>query len=229
MSVWAAATIEGSGGGGGEFEAITAKVVASQAVREGALDALGIHGGRAFLVGHPLGDSFHDHLAVGVYEGESELLGLALFKGLARRHPLAASLHAGGRFAAAVEWLGWRVGRLASARHDEGILDRRMRAHAKAARKALASSAVAIDRAIRRHGRSLAERQLEVGALSAAVRDSVSVLAVCHHADTRGEDASLATADVWCRMALARGAGRRLTPADHAAIAEVGQRVVEGS
>jgi alkylation response protein AidB-like acyl-CoA dehydrogenase/DNA-binding CsgD family transcriptional regulator len=65
LSTWAAATIDSSGGMGGELEAITAKVVASQAVREGAIDALGIHGGRAFLVGHPLGDSFHDHLAVG--------------------------------------------------------------------------------------------------------------------------------------------------------------------
>jgi len=227
LSVWAAATIDASGGGGGEFEAITAKVVASQAVRDGALDALGIHGGRAFLVGHPLGDSFHDHLAVGVYEGESDLLGLALFKGLARRHPLATVLREGGRFAAAVGWLGWRVGRLAAGGHDRGILDGRLRDHAAAARRALASSAVAIDRAIRRHGRALAERQLEVGALSAAVRDAASVLAVAHHADVRGDDAALATADVWCRMALARACGRRLTPADHAAIAAVGRRVVE--
>ncbi len=228
LSVWAAATIDASGGSGGDLEAITAKVVASQAVREGAIDALGIHGGRAFLVGHPLGDSFHDHLAVGVYEGESDLLGLALFKGLARRHPLSTLRRQGSRVGAAVDWLGWRVGRLAAAGGDNGILDGRLRAHAAAARRSLAASAVAIDRAIRRHGRALAERQLEVGALSAAVRDAASVLAVAHHADVQGDDAALVTADVWCRMALARAAGRRLTPADHAAIGALGRGIVEG-
>ena len=228
LAIWAAATIDASGGSGGELEAITAKVVASQAVRDGAIDALGIHGGRAFLVGHPLGDSFHDHLAVGVYEGESDLLGLALFKGLARRHPLSARLRQGSRVGAAVDWLGWRVGRLVAAGGDRGILDSHLRAHAAAARRSLASSAVAIDRAIRRHGRALAERQLEVGALSAAVRDAASVLAVAHHADVRGDDEALVTADVWCRMALARAAGRRLTSADHAAIGALGRGIIEG-
>ena len=67
-----------------------------------------------------------------------------------------------------------------------------------------------------------------MGALSAAVRDAASVLAVAHHADVRGDDEGLLTADVWCRMALARAAGRRLTPADHAAIGALGRGIVEG-
>ncbi|MFM9025735.1 MAG: AMP-binding protein, partial [Planctomycetaceae bacterium] len=88
VAAWAAAAIDS--GGSGELEAIVAKTTASGCVREAALEALGVHGGRAFLVGHPLGDSLHDHLAVGVYEGESDLLGLALIKGLAKAHPLAS-------------------------------------------------------------------------------------------------------------------------------------------
>jgi hypothetical protein len=92
----------------------------------------------------------------------------------------------------------------------------------------LAASAIAIDRAIRRHGRGLAERQLEVGSLSAVVRDAASALAVAHHADVRCDDEATATADVWCRIALSRASGRRLTPADHAAIGALGRRVVEG-
>lgn len=230
LSTWAAATIDGSGGGGGgELEAITAKVVASRAVREGALDALGIHGGRAFLVGHPLGDSFHDHLAVGVYEGESDLLGLALFKGLSRRHPLAARLRDGSRLGAALGWLGWRVASLGASAHDRGILDRRLRDHAAEARRVLRRSAVIIDRAIRRHGRVLADRQLEVGALAAVVRDAASVLAVAHHADARGDDLTVRIADVWCRTALASALGHRLTAADHTAIGDLGRVVADGS
>ena len=85
-----------------------------------------------------------------------------------------------------------------------------------------------IDRALRRHGRQLAERQLEIGALSAAVRDLVSVLAVAHHADSSGDDSLLPAADCWCRMALARALSRQLTPADHAALGALGKTLVTG-
>jgi len=221
LSAWAAAAIDS--GQGGEWEAITAKVLASHCVRDAAIDALGIHGGRAFLVGHPLGDSFHDHFAVSVYEGESDLLGLALFKGLARHHPLASSRHAAA-WRRAADWVAWRTGLQASAAgEDGGILDRGLRRHARSARRRLGRLAVAIDRALRRYGRSLAERQLQVAALSAAVRDATSVLAVAHHADARGDDRVLPAADAWCRMALARAAGRPPTPDDLAAVARAGR------
>ena len=227
LAAWAAAAIDA--GQSGELEAITAKVVAGECVRDGAINSLGVHGGRAFLVGHPLGDSFHDHFAVTVYEGESELLGLALFKGFAKHHPLAglARETTSGRRAAA--WLAWRIGLLnrQSRRDDSGILDRQLRHHAATARRLLGATAVRIDRGIRRQGKALAERQLLVGSWSAEVRDLVSVLAVAHHADATGDDSDLLAADCWCRLALARARGRRLTAADHAALAALGRTVVE--
>jgi len=220
VSTWAAAAIDD--GQSGEWEAITAKVVASHCVRDAAIDALGVHGGRAFLVGHSLGDSFHDHFAVTVYEGESDLLGLALFKGLAKHHPLAASREASA-WQRGGAWLAWRAAMTArSSRRDAAILDRSLRDHARRARLRLARLAVAIDRAIRRHGRRLAERQLEVGGLSAAVRDAVSVLAVAHHADALGDDRLLPAADAWCRLALARADGRAPGWGDLAAVARAG-------
>jgi long-subunit acyl-CoA synthetase (AMP-forming)/alkylation response protein AidB-like acyl-CoA dehydrogenase len=225
VSCWAAAAIDSAAGG--EWEAIVAKVVASRCVRDAAIDALGIHGGRSFLVGHPLGDAWHDHFAVGVYEGESDLLGLALFRGLAKGHPLAgrgreaSARHRAGHL---LGWLAWQAGAWARSGHrdDAGILDRGLRSQARAARRGLASAALAIDRAIRRHGRGLAERQLEIGGLSAVVQDLVSVLAVAHHADASGDDSAVAAADAWCRLALARTAGRRPSPADLTAVAAVG-------
>ena len=221
MSAWAAAAIDA--GHSGELEAIAAKVVASTCVREGAIDALGVHGGRAFLVGHPLGDSLHDHFAVTVYEGESDLLGLALFKGLAKHHPLAARARDPRRLARAGEWLAWRTGRFAAGgRADVGLLDARLRGHALRARRGLGELAVRIDRGIRRHGRGLADRQLEIGGLAAEAREFVSVLATAHHADAQGTDAAAQAADVWCRLAVARAAGRRLTAADHTAVAALG-------
>jgi long-subunit acyl-CoA synthetase (AMP-forming)/alkylation response protein AidB-like acyl-CoA dehydrogenase len=229
LASWAAASIDA--GQSGELEAITAKIVAGECVREGAINSLGVHGGRAFLVGHPLGDSFHDHFAVTVYEGESDLLGLALFKGLAKHHPLArlARESSAGRRAAA--WLAWRIGRIGQRPHhdDSDILDRRLRDHAAAARRLLDRAAIRIDRGIRRQGKALADRQLLVGSWSAEVRDLVSVLAVAHYADAAGDhDVDLQAADCWCRLALARGHGRRLTASDHAALASLGRMVVEG-
>ena len=221
LATWAAAAIDG--GQSGEWEAITAKVVASHCVRDAAIDALGVHGGRAFLVGHPLGDSLHDHFAVTVYEGESDLLGLALFKGIARHHPLAASRDTAA-WRRAGSWLAWRVAAAArGGRGESAILDRRLRDHAVRARQALSRLAITVDRAVRRHGRSLAERQLEVAALSVAVRDAVSVLAVAHHADASGDDRLLLAADAWCRLALARAAGRSPGPDALAAVVRAGQ------
>lgn len=219
LAAWAATAIDA--GQSGEWEAITAKVLASHCVRDAAIDALGVHGGRAFLVGHPLGDSLHDHFAVSVYEGESDLLGLALFKGLARHHPLAG-LHDAAAWRRGGEWLAWRAS-MAVRRGgaDAAILDARLRGHARRARRGLGRLALAIDRAIRRHGRALADRQVEVGFLSAAVREAVSVLAVAHHADASGDESRLAPADAWCRLALARAAGRLPDPSALASAASV--------
>jgi len=226
LAAWAATAIDA--GQSGELEAIIAKVVAGECVREGAIHSLGVHGGRAFLVGHPLGDAFHDHFAVTVYEGESDLLGLALFKGLAKHHPAAGPATGPQGFARAAAWLAWRIGRLAGrpGRDDRDILDRRLRRHAAAARRHLSAAALRIDRGIRRQGRTLADRQLLVGDWSSEVRDLVSVLAVAHHADVGGVDRDLLAADCWCRLTLARARGHRLAPDDHAALASLGRRLV---
>jgi hypothetical protein len=54
-------------------------VFASSAVRQAAFElALPTHGGRFFLQGHPTGDQAYDYLAPCIYEGENELLSLAV-------------------------------------------------------------------------------------------------------------------------------------------------------
>ena len=225
LAAWAAAAIDG--GHHAEGEAIAAKVLASGCVRDAAIDALGVHGGRAFLVGHPLGDSLHDHFAVTVYEGESDLLGLALFKSLAKRHPLA---DAGGGLSRVAGWLAWRAGAVARpVDRAAAILDRRLRDHATRARRLLAARALHIDHLVRRHGRGLSERQLDVAAESAAVRELAGVLAVAHVSDAAGDEGTMLAADCWCRLALARGRGLRLTAADHAALAMLGRGIAEGA
>ncbi len=211
LAVWAATAVDA---GGGELEAITAKIVAGDCVRDSAIAALGIHAGRSFLVGHPLGDAIHDHLAVGIYEGESELLGLALFKGLAKRHPLAAAARVSDIRRAAA-WLAWRASRWAARPPAFGsVLDGELRSHASAARRLLDRTAVEIDRAIRRHGRKLAEEQLLMAELSRRVRAAVAVMAVAHHVDRDplGEHGPcgearwrMLAAQAFCRSSLSRG------------------------
>jgi alkylation response protein AidB-like acyl-CoA dehydrogenase len=67
----------------GEVECIIAKVFASEAVKHAAFDlALPTHGGRFFLQGHAAGDMAYDYLAPCIYEGENELLLLAMFHAL---------------------------------------------------------------------------------------------------------------------------------------------------
>jgi hypothetical protein len=149
---------------------------------------------------------------------------LALFRGLAKGHPLAALARDGGRLRRAAAWFAWRaaVWSRGSHRDDATMLDRRLRVHARWSRRRLAAAALEIDRAIRRHGRGLGERQLEIGSLAAVVRELASILAVAHHADASGDERAVAAADAWCRLAAARASGRRLAAGDLQAIAGVG-------
>lgn len=224
VASWAAHSIDA--GGSGELEAIVAKVTASGLVREAAADAYGIHGGRAFLRGHPLGDSLHDHFAVNTYEGESGLLELALFKGLVKRHPLAAR-RSSSPLSMLLPALRLRATRWGSAAEDRSILDARFRGFAAVARQQMRKTARDIERAIRRHGRGLAEHQLLVGSLAARVREQLVILAVAHHADrvtaAAGDTAGLAAAETACRLALARSSGRHLATDDLTCLATTGK------
>lgn len=92
LSDWAAATLDA--GGRGETEAMVAKIVATEAERLAATDwAFRTLSGRALVRGNPLGDSLHDHLAPSIYEGENELLGLALVRTLLKQRPDGAGDH----------------------------------------------------------------------------------------------------------------------------------------
>lgn len=83
----------------GEIECIIAKVFASEAVKHAAFNlALPTHGGRFFLQGHPAGDMAYDYLAPCIYEGENDLLRLALV------HSLAKSLPANAAANVAADW-----------------------------------------------------------------------------------------------------------------------------
>lgn len=71
----------------GELECIIAKIFGSEAQKEAAIElVMKTHGGRSFLEGHLFADNLADFLAPCIYEGEGEMLGMAFFKGLGKKH-----------------------------------------------------------------------------------------------------------------------------------------------
>ena len=84
----------------GEMECIVAKVFGSETQKTAAIELfMKTHGGRSFLHGHGFGDNVHEFLAPCIYEGEGEMLGMALFKSLVKHHgkqffePIGQILH----------------------------------------------------------------------------------------------------------------------------------------
>ena len=63
------------------MECIIAKIFGSEAQKEAAIELfMKTHGGRSFLHGHLFGDNVHEYLAPCIYEGEGEMLGMALLQ-----------------------------------------------------------------------------------------------------------------------------------------------------
>jgi len=217
LSGWSASLIDD--GQSGELEAILAKIVASRCLRQAAVDALGVHGGRAFLVGHPLGDSFHDHFAAGIYEGESDLLGLALFKGIVKHHPLVSKR-------SFLDWIQWRISRSLQffpPKEDAALLDSELRSLAFQARRNLIVASIETDRLLRAYGRKLAEQQLILTDLSDRIQGFISCLAVIHYADRLADTDSVQAATCWCRSILLSCAGKALVKGDYRRLANLGR------
>jgi alkylation response protein AidB-like acyl-CoA dehydrogenase len=71
----------------GEMECIIAKIFGSEMQKEAAVELyMKTHGGRSFLGGHFFGDNMGEFLAPCIYEGEGEMLSMALFKSLVKEH-----------------------------------------------------------------------------------------------------------------------------------------------
>ncbi len=85
ISQWAANLLDE--GFRGEAECIIAKVFGSEVQKHVTLEyAMKTHGGRFFKKGHPIGDNVDDLLAPCIYEGEGEMLLMALFNVMTKVH-----------------------------------------------------------------------------------------------------------------------------------------------
>ncbi|HEV3386938.1 MAG TPA: acyl-CoA dehydrogenase family protein, partial [Gemmata sp.] len=177
----------------GEMECIVAKILGSEAQKEAAIELhMKTHGGRAFLHGHLFGDNVHEFLAPCIYEGEGEMLGMALFKSLVKQHgrqffePIGKILHAAkirkpnmlnpthlwklkSPLWAYTKWYAGQKLRW-PAQPEWPSLPGELRAHAEFATDHLRKMAREISGTMRKHQLKLADRQCRMSELSARVQ-----------------------------------------------------------
>ncbi len=238
----------------GEMECIIAKIFASEAQKEAAIELfMKTHGGRAFLHGHLFGDNVHDFLAPCIYEGEGEMLGMAFFKSLVKHHgkeffePIGRTLsdlgvkrpnplHPGHLWALRrpmARYAGWLAKRsVRGTRWDnEGLdhlrQDRVLFEHIRFAQSYLSRGGVRISSVMRTHQLSLADRQCRMSALSLQIQNAVTVLVTALYASRVDDPLTRSAADVICRELRRRMVGGAATDEDFRLVTKTGARIAD--
>jgi alkylation response protein AidB-like acyl-CoA dehydrogenase len=235
----------------GEMECIIAKIFGSESQKEAAIELfMKTHGGRAFLAGHLFGDNVHEYLAPCIYEGEGEMLGMALFKSLVKQHgtayfepvgkTLAAAgmktfnpanpLHAWKLRKALVPYGRWWLGEMTARkwRTELGPLTPPLREHAIFAIQGLQSQPREISAAMRKHQLRLADRQCRMSELSSRVQKLVVMLTTSLYAARQSDDVVRAAADILCQDLRRELAGGRPTDRYFRAVTALGASIAEG-
>ena len=222
MTAWTASLLDA--GYRGELECVTAKVFASEALKEATVDVLlKTHGGRALLEGNLFADAVHDLLAPTVYEGENEILTLGFFASLGRAHgatylaPITQAARAAGYgspdfgsleqlwaarrpLASYVAWIAahkahrLRPGADAEVPADAAKLS-------ELAGRVLRGAALEISSMLRRHGPALAARQAAAHEVGARAQRAVVLLVTSQYA-AQQEDPLVRDAAICMAMEL---------------------------
>jgi hypothetical protein len=233
------------------MECIVAKIFGSEAQKEAAIELhMKTHGGRAFLHGHLFGDNVHEFLAPCIYEGEGEMLGMALFKSLVKQHgrqffePIGKILAKAGirkpnMLNPAHAWklkgplwayTKWFAGQKVQWPHKPELpsLPRNLHAHAEFATDHLRKMASEISGAMRKHQLKLADRQCRMSELSSRVQSLVLMLCTSLYAGRQDSELVRRAGDGLCRH-LTRGlTGQRVTDRDLRDLTELGAAIADG-
>ena len=235
----------------GELECVVAKIFASEALKEAAVELLmKTHGGRSFLHGHLFGDNLYDLLAPCIYEGEGEMLGLAFFKSLVKQHgltyfqPIGTALERGQikqfnpanprHLWALRRELGaytrWSVARRFAypARPESLSLKGRFAEHVQFAQDRLGRFALEISGTMRKHQLKLADRQCRMTELSQRVQDSVVILVSALWGNAQGEHTRADAADILCQDLRRKLTGERPSDRYFRDCAQLADRIISG-
>ena len=234
----------------GEMECIVAKIFGSEAQKEAAIELhMKTHGGRAFLHGHMFGDNVHEFLAPCIYEGEGEMLGMALFKSLVKQHgrryfePIGKVLAASGirkpNFLNPIhmwklkgpmwDYSKWLIGQQFRGSHANlPKLPKDLQRHADFATQNLKKLSKTISAAMTKHQLKLADRQCRMSALSAQVQRLVVMLCTSLYAGRQQSELVRRAADGLCRTLTRQFTGAHASDTDLRDLTELGAAIVEG-
>jgi alkylation response protein AidB-like acyl-CoA dehydrogenase len=235
----------------GELEGIVAKIFASEAQKEAAIELfMKTHGGRAFLHGHLFGDNVHDFLAPCIYEGEGEMLGLAFFKSLVKQHgkqffePLGRAVQQAGlsSFRPSNPWHWWTLRRelMAYARWWLGRRflrrdrlngrprDPRLAAHIQFALDQFQRFPDELSAALRKHQLRLADRQCRMAELSQRVQDTVVLLVTALWGQQQENEPARAAADLLCQDLRRKLTGARPSDAYFRDVVRLADLILDG-
>jgi hypothetical protein len=235
----------------GEMECIIAKIFGSESQKEAAIELfMKTHGGRAFLHGHLFGDQVHEFLAPCIYEGEGEMLGMALFKSLVKQHgtqffePVGKALAAAGMKTfspanpvhawklrkALVPYGLWWAGETLTRkwRTELGPMPDALREYAITAIRGLQSMPLEISAAMRKHQLKLADRQCRMSELSSRVQKLVVMLATSLYAARQNNQTVHLAAEVLCADLARELSGRRPSDRYFRSVSELGAKVASG-
>ncbi len=236
----------------GEMECIVAKIFGSEAEVTAAIDLLmRTHGGRSFLHGHVFGDYVHDFLAPSIYEGESEMLSMAMFKSLVKDHgrryfePMAKAVQAAGikkmnptdpKVIWAIRSQAFEYGKWLAPRSlrpvrkpDLPPMPAALADHAEFAAKRLQKSALEIDGSMRKHQLGLADRQARIAELSERVIHSTTMLVTALYGARHDNEEIQLASEVACDEIKRRLTGDRPTDKEFRRQVKLGTAVAEGA
>ncbi len=235
----------------GEMECVIAKIFGSEMLKEAAIELfMKTHGGRSFLHGHLFGDNVHEYLAPCIYEGEGEMLGMALFKSLVKQHgtqyfePVGKALAAAGMKTftplnpahvwklrkALIPYGRWWLSELTARkwRTELGPLPEALRQHAVFAIRGLQSLPLEISAAMRKHQLKLADRQCRMSLISARVQKLVVMLATSLYAAKQNDEIVRSAADIVCQDLRRELTGAPLADRYFRAVTALGGAIAEG-
>jgi alkylation response protein AidB-like acyl-CoA dehydrogenase len=235
----------------GEMECVVAKIFGAEAEKTAAIDLLmKTHGGRSFLHGHLFGDYIHDFLAPSIYEGEGEMLGMALFKSLVKDHgmrffePMGRAVQEAGikkmsptdpkvLWAArepALEYGKWLTARTMRfvGKPDLPPMPKALAGHAAFAAQRLQKSSLEISGSMRKYQLALADRQARMTELTERVIDATVILCTALYGSRSSNPAVQLAAEVMCDELTRRLTGDRPTDREFKRLATLGSAVADG-
>ena len=235
----------------GEMECIVAKVFGAEAEKDAAVEFLmKTHGGRSFLKGHLFGDYIHDFLAPSIYEGEGEMLGMALFKSLVKDHgrhfyePMGLAMQRAGitkpnpldprlMWAVrkeAVDYGKWlvrrRVRRIPSP--EVTAVPKVLAGHVDYASDFLQKASLEIDGSMRKHQLALADRQARIAELTQRVVDATVILCTSLYAARQTDELVRLAADTMCDELTQKLTGSRPSDRYYRKVTKLGAAIADG-